>query len=134
MDDYLPKPVWSKTLEKMLIKWTLQKRDPDISSFRCRCPSGADFAQSLDQLKQLDMSNLDLEYSEDDGTASSMSTSPSYSQTTGFSIGSEEPWGRFTSPPSEDKFSPWPHVSEPATATAGKPIRRPRGQRNWTEA
>ncbi|SPO07692.1 related to histidine kinase [Cephalotrichum gorgonifer] len=127
MDDYLSKPVRSKTLEKMLIKWCLTRRplpedpteDPEISA--SDCPESLEHVES-DAISGLDLSNL-----EDGGLSSPTSETTLGPHTPGYardgSFG-EVSWDGPTRRPSEDVSGPWSRMPEEGDVLEIKSVER----------
>lgn len=112
MDDYLSKPVRSKTLEKMLIKWSCIKRPLDASPSACSEFSASDCPESLDHLNSSDVSSLDLSSLEDAGSSSPTSDTHAGPPTpklhaNGAHRDGDDSWSGPLRRPSEDIAGPW---------------------------
>lgn len=130
MDDYLSKPVRSKTLEKMLIKWSRTERLTERSLSACSDLSESYCPESLDHVKSSDAVHLDLAGLEDppsspESEALSDPLTPRIITDGGFGDGDESwPLRR----PSEDVSVPWSPVAEGGDAFAAQAADRIQGK------
>lgn len=111
MDDYLSKPVRSKTLEHMLIKWCRTERPPSGSPSACSEFSVSDCPERLDHVKSSDAVSFDLVGLEEmslSSPASETSSDPATPLATGGEA--EGSWPRRR--PSEDAEGPWSQMGE----------------------
>lgn len=136
MDDYLSKPVRSKTLEKMLTKWSRTERSADGSLAACSELSGSYCPESLDHVKSSGVVHLDLAGLED-SLASPESEAPSDPLTphtvtnAGFGDG-DGSW--LLRRPSEDVSASWSPVVEAGDAFAAQAAERIQGKERWSGA
>ncbi|KAL2108976.1 hypothetical protein VUR80DRAFT_3133 [Thermomyces stellatus] len=126
MDDYLSKPVRSKTLEKMLIKWSRTELPPDSSLSTCSELSVSDCPESLDHVEGSDAMHLDLAGLEDPSSsplseAPSGPVTPRITTNGGFQGGGGS-WP--TRRPSEDASWPWSPMAEGGDAFAAQATER----------
>lgn len=137
MDDYLSKPVRSKTLEKMLIKWSCTKRPPTASPSACSEFSASDCPESLDHLKSSDMSSLDLSSLEYTGSSSPTSDThvgpPTPKLSTNGAHGDGDAWSEPMRRPSEDVAGPWSQ-SENDDKWAARRLERIPEKTGWFSA
>ena len=136
MDDYLSKPVRSKTLEKMLIKWSRTERPADGSLSACPELSEPDCPESLDHVKSSDAVHLDLAVLEDPlsspaSEAPSDPLTPRIMTNGGFGDGDGSwPLRR----PSEDVSGPWSPVAESGDAFAAQAAEGIQEKKRWNGA
>lgn len=125
MDDYLSKPVRSKTLEKMLIKWSRAERPSNISAPGCSEFSMSDCPESIDHVRSSTPINLDLTPLEESSLSSVASETPP--ATPGFAANGDKWWPARR--PSEDVAGPWSQIAENKDALTGILSKR-----KWTGA
>lgn len=119
MDDYLSKPVRSKTLEKMLIKWTRTMRPPSGPPSGCPEFSASDCPEKLDHVKSTDAVDLDFAGLEEGLSSPASETSDPVTPRTNGSLGDEGgswPMRR----PSEVVEGPWSQMGESEEALAAQ--------------
>lgn len=61
MDDYLAKPVQTKTLERMLLRWSRTKRRGSLSGLATSCPQSSECSGHAEQCSSADIPNVGLE-------------------------------------------------------------------------
>ena len=124
MDDYLSKPVRSKTLEHMLIKWCRTERPPGGSPSACSEFSVSDCPESLDHVKSSDAVAFDIVGLEDPGLSSPASEPPSDPATPRLSASGEAGGSWPMRRQSEDAEGPWSQMGEREDSLGKQPAER----------